>query len=290
MLGVGVAFKPGVDVRTPVPVAGAAAFAAELDGPGAAAGGVPPVHGLGVDADLAGELVDGHEFIAIGHVGRVRHTVLFPQACTQDKQVTQQQEDPRIHVHGANRNAHNLGTVVDLAHARFPDWWFQIGVDKAWDLVLFSVHPVGFYAGYPAPPGGREPWDAPPARGDYPVLNVRKVLRSFPVGDLHDAAVAYLRNLAEEELAATGTPGPWERVADPDPRDRKLVALAAEYVALLATEPAAAQVLAGRRGYTVAMVRRQLHEARQRGLLTKGPRGKQGGDLTDKARALLDGA
>jgi hypothetical protein len=40
--------------------------------------------------------------------------------------------------------------------------------------------------------------------------------------------------------------------------------------------------------YTVAVVRNLLQQARRRGLLTEGAAGRAGGELTDKARVLLD--
>jgi hypothetical protein len=71
-------------------------------------------------------------------------------------------------------------------------------------------------------------------------------------------------------------------------RERYLAAVAAEYAGLVAAgERVPTAVLAGRLHYTAGRVRQLLAEARRRGLLTGTQRGRAGGTLTDKARALL---
>jgi hypothetical protein len=63
---------------------------------------------------------------------------------------------------------------------------------------------------------------------------------------------------------------------------------AREYVELL-TEPKPVQALAARRHLSESQIRNILHQARERGLLTKLGRGRAGGELTDKAKELLNG-
>jgi hypothetical protein len=43
-------------------------------------------------------------------------------------------------------------------------------------------------------------------------------------------------------------------------------------------------------GHNATFVRDAIHRARERGLLTRAPRGKADGELTEKALALLDEA
>ena len=71
--------------------------------------------------------------------------------------------------------------------------------------------------------------------------------------------------------------------------DQGLALLAAEYVEALAAGEHAGHVLAERHGVKLARIKQLLHRARQHELLTSAPRGKQGGDLTARARALLEG-
>ena len=72
--------------------------------------------------------------------------------------------------------------------------------------------------------------------------------------------------------------------------DRFYAELAREYVELLnggSQRPTAK--LAAARNYSAAHVRDAVHEARERGLLTRpATRGRAGGDLTAKAKAMLD--
>jgi hypothetical protein len=84
----------------------------------------------------------------------------------------------------------------------------------------------------------------------------------------------------------------------PRPRERRNVGrddrfyarLAAEYVQRLAAGSVhPVKDLAAKRGETPGRIRDQLHEARVRGLLSKGEAGKRGGYLLPRARQLLGG-
>jgi hypothetical protein len=70
--------------------------------------------------------------------------------------------------------------------------------------------------------------------------------------------------------------------------DRFYVEVCVAYIdAVQAGEPAPVQAAADRLGFKHAHVRDALHRARRRGLLTPPPPGRAGGQLTDKARAVL---
>jgi hypothetical protein len=71
--------------------------------------------------------------------------------------------------------------------------------------------------------------------------------------------------------------------------DRWYAELAAEYVDACRAGLPANRTVAERRGLSVHTVRNYVNEARRvKKLLTATPEGKQGGDLTEKALALLD--
>lgn len=64
--------------------------------------------------------------------------------------------------------------------------------------------------------------------------------------------------------------------------------IAADYVALSGSGTATRD-LAEKRGYSTRQVRAWLTRARDEGLLTRAPRGRSGGELTEKALELLKG-
>ena len=64
--------------------------------------------------------------------------------------------------------------------------------------------------------------------------------------------------------------------------------LAAEYIELLRTGSTPTKDLAEKHHYSPASMRDYLNKARSRGLLTRPQRGRAGGELTDKARRLLN--
>lgn len=85
----------------------------------------------------------------------------------------------------------------------------------------------------------------------------------------------------------------WERAArdlETKPTDVKHASIAAMYVRLLdEKEPRPVVALAQQLHLGHKTVRNYLFTARERGLLTSAGRGVAGGQLTDKARRLLDG-
>jgi predicted transcriptional regulator len=128
---------------------------------------------------------------------------------------------------------------------------------------------------------------------DAPAVTAR-LMRSLPIGEIQQVAQAAL---------VTRT-GPWERdvpnrwgaafAEAPRPgrkgRDERAYAeVAAMYLALVHGGSKAPLVdLAKRLNYSVSRIKNIIHEARRRGLLSKSSRGRRGGELTEKARRLLD--
>jgi hypothetical protein len=108
-----------------------------------------------------------------------------------------------------------------------------------------------------------------------------RLLRSVQIGAIHEAVNVHLAGRDE-------VPG---RLADPTKRTRRddayYAAWAAHYVQMTAASPAPVVELAEKFGVTRDRVRNVLHLARQRGLLTRGTRGRAGGQLTDKALDAL---
>jgi hypothetical protein len=125
-------------------------------------------------------------------------------------------------------------------------------------------------------------------------------LRAIPVGEIKRAIAAELRKLGRpafltpelrrhlralsKQYAAQPRPG------RPGRSDADYAIVAAEYVALVeSAHRSPTQAMADRYEQNAQTIGRWLHIARQRGLLTDAPKGRAGGDLTDKARRLLEG-
>lgn len=119
------------------------------------------------------------------------------------------------------------------------------------------------------------------------------VLRAIRIGDLYARARGWL-SLGPPHGPWFGTdPSEFNEVRHPGRRGRDdsfYAQVAARYVHLLtSTDHAPAVGLADEMTVSVSSVRGLLHEARRRDLLTHAPPGRAGGQLTDKARRLLDG-
>jgi hypothetical protein len=84
------------------------------------------------------------------------------------------------------------------------------------------------------------------------------------------------------------TPRPGNQGRD----DLEYAAIAAMYVRMLGASRTPLRALVDELGpgYTAAAVRAMVNRARKRGLLTSAPPGRAGGELTEKARALLAAA
>jgi hypothetical protein len=120
-------------------------------------------------------------------------------------------------------------------------------------------------------------------RGEEPVPITADVLRSLPMSAVRDAAYTYL--VRQDDLDRRRLPDPTKATRHDD---RYYSAWAGWYVTTTAggsTRPVVE--LAERFGIDRDQVRDVLNTARSRGLLTRGVRGRAGGELTDKARAAL---
>ena len=202
-----------------------------------------------------------------------------------------------------------LSSVEDLTrnaeawvmHPEFPGWRF---------LVTFSPAgvPVGFRI--EADKGFRmDPW----LSGDPAIANAghsptappitARFLRQLPLGEIQNAARhAVLKSAAADDRAREAPERSvtehWERTFDETRRpgrrgrdDRFYAELAAAYVdRVQVKKPSARPVedLANDMGYSPSQIRNLLYVARKRELLTSAPAGRPGGELTAKARHLLE--
>lgn len=176
-------------------------------------------------------------------------------------------------------------------------------------LVLgeLRVAPATADAGLPG-----EPWPLDPAKVPRRGLE-RRMLGKVPVGRFVPQVLAGLSEAAAYQASGPGTfvpRGMWvtghlvEAIPAlaglaPRPRPRRNVGrdddfyarLAAQYVKRIraGSSTPVKDIAEQRGGDTAAHIRDLLHEARQRGLLTKGVTGKSEGALTPRAVALLKG-
>jgi len=186
-----------------------------------------------------------------------------------------------------DRSAHEDVALVYINDPEFDGWTFVLGLDPYLRLVSFAVQPNTLirdaWKGDLWPCG----WPGPPCAlalsGSTAPITARGIVR-VPVGRLHQMAAAACRE-AGRVIEGFRFTGDASRAVD----DQGLALLAAEYVEALAAGEHAGHVLAERHGVKLARIKQLLHRARQHELLTSAPRGKQGGDLTARARALLEG-
>lgn len=180
------------------------------------------------------------------------------------------------------------GVRVSIGHIDYPDWEFVVWLSDSGVAVGFEVRPLGSVP-YGVR-GGRRKLTADPT----PIT--ARMMHSLPVGELQRAAVLierrHLSHLAtmsprfvEWAEAMKAAPRPGRRGRD----DRFYAALARDYVVVLSTSSSPVADLGEKYAMSRSQVRNLLHEARQRGLLTTpATRGQAGGELTDRARALLE--
>ena len=188
-------------------------------------------------------------------------------------------------------------TVDAVVHVyneeRFPGWTFTVTFSPAGRPVGFAVvaHAPVDAAGWP------QAGDAPRHPREAPGITARW-LRSLPLAEIQETArKAYIgrRTTGPPDLLAKSLEN-WARIFADTPRpgrrgrdDRAYAEMAALYVAELERNPTfAVQALAERLHYARTQVRSVLTEARRRQLLTKPMTpGRAGGELTDKAKRLL---
>ncbi|MGI8709714.1 MAG: hypothetical protein ACR2LA_01790 [Acidimicrobiales bacterium] len=193
--------------------------------------------------------------------------------------------------------AASTAVAVHLEHRAHPGVRFTVVVDADLTMTGVEVAAMRWHAVRQGPLTTFEV-DTSPGAG---LALTASVLRAVNWGELHREA----QRRARRAYGWAAAPAPASRwamtVAKGQPRrpvrrgrgDAFYAALAAEYVALLhGGEPAPVKVLAEQRGETAKYVREQISRCRPRGhgMLTDPPRrGVPGGELTDKARAVLAG-
>jgi hypothetical protein len=179
----------------------------------------------------------------------------------------------------------------------------------AWIVVRRGRPVIGELRVYPATPRARKPGRWAGAPTDVPLRGLeRRLLVKVPVGWYAPAIMAWVSQAATRPggAAAMYVGGanlgwveqvlPGATALAPRPRPERTVGrsdafyaeLAAAYVQRLA-EGSVSPVkdLAAKRGETPGRVRDLLHEARVRGLLSKGEAGRRGGYLLPRARQVL---
>jgi hypothetical protein len=123
-----------------------------------------------------------------------------------------------------------------------------------------------------------------------PPLLTTAICRSAPTARLYEQARGYLSIAREIGLTLDVDLTEFDRDHRPGKRGRADVfyaGVAKRYVELLAVSSTPTKDLAEELDQTVTSTRDVLHQARQRGLLTSGPKGIAGGELTKKAIGLL---
>jgi hypothetical protein len=181
--------------------------------------------------------------------------------------------------------------VIARNEERFPGWRFTVTFAPDGTAVGFAVESDSKV--------GVDPTKWPDGRARHHAGGATvtaRWLRGLPIAEIQAAARAgYVDRLAwcgpwGEAIAerwATAfaeIPRPGRRGRD----DRAYAEMAALYVEELATNPrSAVKTLALRLSYADSQVRSILSEARRRGLLTRPPRGRAGGELTSGALELL---
>lgn len=203
-----------------------------------------------------------------------------------------------------------LAWQFELEHRDFPGWAFTIGVTPAGVPAGFRMTPIvemperdpatGRFGGmsYTA---WLDRWHMDP---DAPALTAR-MLRSVPLGELQAFAhglwikrVALTRRSLERLDGRPGNAGLTEKYRAivggmelrPGRRgrgDHEYAALAALYVEALA-QGHGVPWLANEMHLSTSAVRNQLYEARRRRLLSEAPKGRSGGELTDRALTVLE--
>jgi hypothetical protein len=162
--------------------------------------------------------------------------------------------------------------------------WMRLPADPAYAVVgIFFVSERG-----PELIGLRfDPWSYLPSP---PPMLTKQMIRSVPVEQLYKQVRGYVSisqkigvdlDVDLREFARNPRPG---RRGRPD---IFYAVLAAQYVELLNGRSAPTAALAELRNLSASQTRDLLHQARGRGLLTSPPRGRSGGELTEKAKKLL---
>lgn len=179
---------------------------------------------------------------------------------------------------------------VKVMHRDFPGWDFFVTFSPAGVPVGFAVQ-----ATVPVSPNlGKWTREGTPPREPFAPPVTARFLRRIPVGEIQDLARRAILDLGGR-MSSPGTVERWGHAFQEVKRpgrsgrdDRAYAEVAALYVEKLRTNPKTAlKDLADDLGYSRSQVRNVLYTARRRRLLTAAQPGKAGGELTEKALALL---
>lgn len=189
------------------------------------------------------------------------------------------------------------GATVWLLDDRHDGWVFSVLVSAAFVAVGFSMRPF-VEDEFLAPAPGRRMV----VPSDVAALSTR-TLRSVRLAELQAAAVAHVRQDWEKRESGRRPPklekrqrdlAVWRKGFEAKRRpgragrgDRDYAVVAEVYVLALAGDTPVIHAVAEQLEVSPSTARNLVHEARARGLLTTPERGRAGGGLTDKARALL---
>lgn len=198
---------------------------------------------------------------------------------------------------GLSGNAQGIehGATVSVAHSDFPSFRFVVIFAGDGTPVGFAINPRPDYSELSRGEVLSRMYDA--AKGRGPVLPgepvTARLLRRLPLGQIQDFARDELvshktsPSRSMQKLAA-GWAQAFEEVGRPGRRGRDDVAYAA-VAAMYVAHGHDVHKVADELGYSVARIRNILYEARQprRALLTSAPKGRSGGELTDKAKEIL---
>ncbi len=204
-------------------------------------------------------------------------------------------EGEQVRAFGPEVDTDRPTALVWVEDREHPGLVFRFELDRAGQMVGFAVRPLAFVRGF-RPDGTAVPFSTEVDDEGHvdgaPRLSAALLQRGIKIGRLHQAATTCLRRYGRV-LPIAATPvargEPTQRVRPSELTDETLARFAAECVALV------------ERGYGGDVTKRlaisqhlseggvvyRVRTARQRGLLTATTRGRSGGSLTSKARALL---
>lgn len=126
-----------------------------------------------------------------------------------------------------------------------------------------------------------------PANGMPAAGITTRMLRQIRTGDLYAALRAASRQ-AGAYVGVTPDVSVGTRVGRRGRGDRYYAVWAAEYVEALTRSVRPVDDLAQRHNLSASQIRNLMHSCRRRGLLTASPPGRAGGELTSRARDLLE--
>jgi hypothetical protein len=162
--------------------------------------------------------------------------------------------------------------------------WIQLPANPAYAVTgVFYLSERGpQLSGMYFAPWSRLPWPPP--------MLTKAMIRSVPVDQLYEQVRGYVAISPRIGVALDVDLTEFARNPRPGRRGRPDIfyaVLAAQYVELLDGRSAPTAALAELRNLSASQTRDLLHQARGRGLLTSPPRGRSGGELTEKAKKLL---